>query len=125
MNIFQQPKCDNNRYGSSSDEDGEGDQADLSNQQRNRMPRIKADIPTFSRSLNIEDFLDWVTEKYFELMDIPEESQRLASHNQLSESNAQQVARFNNGLRYDIQAIVSLQTTWTIDEAVRIALKAE
>ncbi|GJU39383.1 RNA-directed DNA polymerase [Tanacetum coccineum] len=167
------------------------------------MPRIKADIPTFSGSLNIEDFLDWVseTEKYFELMDIPEDSQvkyvayklrgaasswwdnlqtgrrhqrkqpirtwrkmkrvmfarflpvdyeqtlcslyqncrqssqtvteyaeefmRLASRNQLSESDAQQVARFNNGLRYDIQAIVSLQTTWTIDEAVRIALKAE
>ncbi|GJY05078.1 hypothetical protein Tco_0371018 [Tanacetum coccineum] len=50
---------------------------------------------------------------------------RLASRNQLSESDAQQVARFNNGLRYDIQAIVYLQTTWTIDEAVRIALKAE
>ncbi|GJR14287.1 RNA-directed DNA polymerase [Tanacetum coccineum] len=54
-----------------------------------------------------------------------EEFMRLASRNQLSESDAQQVARFNNGLRYDIQAIVSLQTTWTIDEVVRIALKAE
>nr|GEW20389.1 transposase, MuDR, MULE transposase domain protein [Tanacetum cinerariifolium] len=30
-----------------------------------------------------------------------------------------------NGLRCDIQAIVSLQTTWTIDEAIHIALKAE
>nr|GEZ75363.1 hypothetical protein [Tanacetum cinerariifolium] len=49
---------------------------------------------------------------------------KLASRNQLSESDAQQVARFNNGLRYDIQAIASLHTTWTIDEAVRIALKA-
>ena len=167
------------------------------------MPKIKTDIQTFSGSLNIEDFLDWVseTEKYFELMDIPEESQvkyvayklrgaasswwdniqtgrrrqrkrpistwrkmkrlmfarflpvdyeqtlyslyqncrqysrsvseyaeefmRLASRNQLSESDAQQVARFNNGLRYDIQAIISLQTTWTLDETVRVALKAE
>ncbi|GKC82084.1 RNA-directed DNA polymerase [Tanacetum coccineum] len=203
MNIREQPKRDNSRYGSSSDEDEEGDQADPTNNQRNRMPRIKVDIPTFSGSLNIEDILDWVskTEKYFELMDIPEDSQvkyvayklrraasswwdslqtsrrhqrkqpirtwrkmkivmfvrflpvdygqtlyslyqncrqssrtvteyaeefmRLVSRNQLRESDAQQVARFNKGLRYDIQAIVSLQTTWTIDEAVRIALKAE
>ncbi|GJU96616.1 putative receptor protein kinase ZmPK1 [Tanacetum coccineum] len=50
---------------------------------------------------------------------------KLASHNQLSESDAQEVVRFNNDLRYDIQAIISLQTTWTIDEVVRIALKAE
>nr|GEW12452.1 Gag-Pol polyprotein-like protein [Tanacetum cinerariifolium] len=257
LNIREQPKRDNSRYGSSSDEEEEGKHVNLANQQRNRMPRIKADIPTFLGSLNIEYFLDWVfeTEKYFELMDIPEDSQvkyvayklrgaasswwdnlqtegdkahsesedegliispnavfkddddhseaflgkentytlskrgrkftlcpysdevqatttkekknrimlcstrnndknicvttispdketftfswfrimilrakefmRLASRNQLSKSDAQQVARFNNGLRCDIQAIVSLQTTWTIDEAVRIALKVE
>ncbi|GJV19781.1 putative receptor protein kinase ZmPK1 [Tanacetum coccineum] len=194
MNIREKPKRDNSRYGSSSDEDEEGEDADPTNQKKNHMPRIKADIPTFSGSLNIEDFLDWVseTEKYFELMDIPEDSQvkyvtyklrggalswwanlqtgrrcqrkqpirtwrkmkrvmfarflpvdyeqtlnslyqncrkysrtvseyaeefmRLASRNELSESDAQQVARFNNGLRYDIQAIICLQTTWTLDE---------
>ncbi|GKB25954.1 hypothetical protein Tco_0865355 [Tanacetum coccineum] len=77
MNIREQPKHDPRLYGSSSDKDDEVDQVDLSNHQRNRMPRIKADIPTFSGSLNILDFLDWVseTEKYFELMDILEDSQ--------------------------------------------------
>ncbi|GJT78250.1 hypothetical protein Tco_1044975 [Tanacetum coccineum] len=104
-------------------------------------------------------------EKYFELMDIPEDSQvkyvayklrgaasswpastkATNSHmaqdeesnvravssdlhlviNYLCESDAQQVVRFNIGLRYDIQAIVSLQVTWTLDEAVRIALRAK
>ncbi|GKB00377.1 G2/mitotic-specific cyclin S13-7-like protein [Tanacetum coccineum] len=54
-----------------------------------------------------------------------EEFMRLASRNQLSESDAQQVARFNNGLRYDIQVIICLQTTWTLDEAVRMALETE
>ncbi|GJW75207.1 hypothetical protein Tco_0134577 [Tanacetum coccineum] len=49
----------------------------------------------------------------------------IASRNQLSESDIQQVARFNNGIQYDIQAILSLQTTWTLDEAVLIALKAK
>ncbi|XP_039138745.1 uncharacterized protein LOC120276074 [Dioscorea cayenensis subsp. rotundata] len=54
-----------------------------------------------------------------------EEFMRLASRNHLTESDAQQVARFNNGLHFDIQDVVSLQTTWTLDEAVRLALKAE
>ncbi|GJT19864.1 hypothetical protein Tco_0878570, partial [Tanacetum coccineum] len=45
-------------------------------------------------------------------------------HN-LSESDAQQVARFNNGLHYHIQAIISIQTSWTLDEAVRMELKVE
>ncbi|XP_071713605.1 uncharacterized protein [Rutidosis leptorrhynchoides] len=176
---------------------------DNSNRQGNRLPKIRADIPTFSGSLDIKGFLDWVfeTEKYFELMDIKEETQvkyvayklkgtalswwdnlqmgrrfqrkqpvhtwrkmkrlmfacflpidyeqtlfanyhnckqfsrsvteyseeflRLASRNNLNESDSQQVARFNNGLRVEIRAIVSLQTTWTTDEAIRLALKAE
>nr|GEV91829.1 hypothetical protein [Tanacetum cinerariifolium] len=77
LNIREQPKHDHKVYGSSSDEDEEGGHVDPANQQRNCIPRIKAGIPTFSGSLNIEDFIDWVskTEKYFELMDIPEDSQ--------------------------------------------------
>nr|GEY84237.1 G2/mitotic-specific cyclin S13-7-like [Tanacetum cinerariifolium] len=54
-----------------------------------------------------------------------EEFMRLASRNQLSESDAQQVTRLNNGLRYDIQSIISLQTSWTLDEAIRMALKVK
>ncbi|GJU25434.1 RNA-directed DNA polymerase, eukaryota, reverse transcriptase zinc-binding domain protein [Tanacetum coccineum] len=50
---------------------------------------------------------------------------RLASRNQLSESDAQQVAMFNNGLRYDIQAIISLQTTWTLNEVAILLTNAE
>nr|GEX15060.1 hypothetical protein [Tanacetum cinerariifolium] len=64
-------------------------------------------------------------------MDIPEDSQvkyvayKLRGAASSWWDNLQIVARFNNGLQYDTQAIVSLQTTWTIDEVVRIALKAE
>ncbi|GJU74079.1 transposon ty3-I gag-pol polyprotein [Tanacetum coccineum] len=47
------------------------------------------------------------------------------SDQDLSESDAQQVARFNNGLHYHIQAIISIQTSWTLDEAVRMELKVE
>nr|GEU51188.1 hypothetical protein [Tanacetum cinerariifolium] len=50
---------------------------------------------------------------------------RFVPRNQLRESDAQQVTRFKNDLRLDIQAIISIQTTWTTDEAVHIALKAE
>ncbi|GKA58803.1 hypothetical protein Tco_0758116 [Tanacetum coccineum] len=50
---------------------------------------------------------------------------RLASRNKSSEYDAQQVARLNNGLHYDIQAIISLHTTWSLDEVVQMALKAE
>ncbi|GJZ00724.1 hypothetical protein Tco_0518153 [Tanacetum coccineum] len=38
---------------------------------------------------------------------------RLSSHNQLSESDVQQVARFTNGLRYDIQAMGIGSSTYT------------
>ncbi|GKA13145.1 zinc finger, CCHC-type containing protein [Tanacetum coccineum] len=107
-------------YGSSSDEDEEGEHADPANQQRNRMPSIKAVIPTFSRSLASMK----ATNSHM-AQDEESNIHAIASRNQLSESDIQQVVRFNNGIQYDIQAILYLQTTWTLDEAVRIALKAE
>nr|GEZ70558.1 hypothetical protein CTI12_AA288430 [Tanacetum cinerariifolium] len=96
LNIREQPKRDNSRYGSSSDEEEEDSLFTIS------------ELRQYSRTVS----------------EYAKEFIKLASRNQLSESDAQQVARFNNGLRYDIQAIASLHTTWTIDEAVRIALKA-
>nr|GEV05564.1 transposon TX1 [Tanacetum cinerariifolium] len=101
------------RYGSSSDEEEEGEHVDLANQQRNRMPRIKADIPTFSGSLNIEDFLDWVfeTEKYFVLMDITEDSQ------------VKYVAYKLKGAASSCHSISS--NNMDFDEAVHIALKVK
>nr|GEV23745.1 hypothetical protein CTI12_AA288430 [Tanacetum cinerariifolium] len=163
------------RYGSSSDEEEEGEHADPANQQRNQKYFELMDIPEdsqvkyvayklkgaasswwdnlqtgrqrqrkqpiltwrkmkrvmFARFLRVdyEQTLYSLYQNCYQysrtVSEYAEEFMRLASRNQLSEYDAQQVARFKNGLRYDIQAIVSLQTTWTIDEAVRIALKAE
>nr|GEU68788.1 hypothetical protein [Tanacetum cinerariifolium] len=120
LNIREQPKHDHKVYGSSSDEDEEGGYVDPVNQLRNCIPRIKADIPTFSGSLNIEDFLDWVseTEKYFELMDIPEDSQVKYVTYKLRGA----ASSWWDNLQ---TTIICLQTTWTLDEAVRMTLKAE
>ncbi|CAM8975442.1 unnamed protein product [Rhodiola kirilowii] len=53
-----------------------------------------------------------------------EEFHRLSSRVQLHETEDQLVARYLNGLRPPIQDRI-LQTIWTLDEAVRIALKVE
>ncbi|CAM8953952.1 unnamed protein product [Rhodiola kirilowii] len=53
-----------------------------------------------------------------------EEFHRLSSRVQLHETEDQLVARYLNGLRPPIQDRI-LHTIWTLDEAVRIALKVE
>ncbi|CAM8999531.1 unnamed protein product [Rhodiola kirilowii] len=53
-----------------------------------------------------------------------EEFHRLSSRVQLHETEDQLVARYLNRLRPPIQDCI-LHTIWTLDEAVRIALKVE
>lgn len=50
---------------------------------------------------------------------------RLASRNDLVESDSQQAARFISGLKYKIQDRIALQTAHTLGDAVRLALRAE
>ncbi|XP_073260712.1 uncharacterized protein [Populus alba] len=54
-----------------------------------------------------------------------EEFHRLSSHNNLSETDAQQVSRFVSGLRLAIQDLVSMQTIYFVTEAINLATKAE
>jgi hypothetical protein len=41
------------------------------------------------------------------------------------ESDDEKVARYMNGLRYDIQDEMSMVTIWTVEDAYHMALKAE
>ena len=54
-----------------------------------------------------------------------EEFHRLSSHNNLLETNAQQVARSIRGLRLNIQDRVSMHTIYSLTEAINLATKAE
>ena len=54
-----------------------------------------------------------------------EEFQRLATRNNLSESEAQQVSRFIGGLRFAIQDRVQMHPVWTLSEANQFATGAE
>ncbi|KAG6764347.1 hypothetical protein POTOM_031813 [Populus tomentosa] len=53
-----------------------------------------------------------------------EEFHRLSSRNNLSETDAQQVSRFVGGLRLTIQDCVSMQTIYSLNEAINLATKA-
>ena len=54
-----------------------------------------------------------------------EEFYRLSARNNLPESEDQQIARFVNGLRVAIRDQVSLQTLYSLNEAVTLAKKVE
>jgi len=54
-----------------------------------------------------------------------EEFHRLSSRNNLLETDAQQVSRFVGGLRLTIQDRVSMQTIYSLNEAINLATKAE
>uniref|UniRef100_A0A6N2MPZ8 Retrotransposon gag domain-containing protein n=1 Tax=Salix viminalis TaxID=40686 RepID=A0A6N2MPZ8_SALVM len=54
-----------------------------------------------------------------------EEFNRLSSRNNLSETDAQQVARFVGGLRLNVQDRVSMHTIYSLTEAINLATKAE
>jgi hypothetical protein len=54
-----------------------------------------------------------------------EEFHRLSSRNNLLETDAQQVSRFIGGLRLTIQNRVSMQTIYSLNEAMNLAIKAK
>ena len=54
-----------------------------------------------------------------------EEFDRLVNHNDLEETEDQQISRFVHGLRVSIQDQVSLQTLYTLNEAVTLSKKIE
>ena len=54
-----------------------------------------------------------------------EEFHRLSSYNNLSETDTQQVSMFVGGLHLTIQDRVSMQTIYSLTEAINLATKAE
>ena len=54
-----------------------------------------------------------------------EEFERLANHNDLKETDDQRISRFVHGLRVSIRDQVSLQTLYTLNEAVTLSKKIE
>ncbi|GJS14343.1 heterogeneous nuclear ribonucleoprotein 1 [Tanacetum coccineum] len=161
------------------------------------------DVPTFHGSMNVEDFMDWMSEldTFFKLYEIPMDNRvnlvayklkggaqswwknlqtvrerqgklpivswermerelrrrflppnhdqilfnllqncaqgnrsvevytaefhRLSSRNDLSETESQQVTRYINGLRPEIQDRISLVPVYTLDDAYNLAIRAE
>ncbi|KAK0579038.1 hypothetical protein LWI29_020033 [Acer saccharum] len=130
-----------------SDEDSEEDfvgyQGDRHLNRNQPDYRIRADIPLFNGKLQIEEFLDWISEveRFFEFTKVTEERQvklgnktvadyteewsRLSVRNNLNETEGQQVSRYLGGLKSTIRDKIGLQVVWTVDEAQNMALKAE
>ncbi|KAG6738699.1 hypothetical protein POTOM_058321 [Populus tomentosa] len=88
--------------------------------------RMKMDLPSFN------DYEQILFQQYQDcrqgsrtVQTYVEEFHRLSSRNNLTETDAQQVSRFVSGLRLAIQDRVSMQTIYSVTEAINLATKAE
>ncbi|GFZ14720.1 hypothetical protein Acr_24g0009100 [Actinidia rufa] len=81
--------------------------------------RMKMDLPSFNGNIKS------VGRGFKPVRPIRRSFYRLSARNNLPESEDQQIARFVNGLRVAIRDQVSLQTLYSLNEAVTLAKKVE
>ncbi|XP_071708598.1 uncharacterized protein [Rutidosis leptorrhynchoides] len=122
------------------------DRRPIRNQNRKEDFCLKFDLPSFNGNLNIEEFLDWITEveRFFEFTGIEENKQyqalrqgqktvaeytadflRLTSRNNLMETEGQQISCYLYGLRPTIQEKIGCQVIMSLTEACNLARRTE
>eukprot|EP00253_Pinus_taeda_P012339 PITA_12339 len=101
----------------------------------------KIEIPMYDGSLNAEELMDWIRsiDQYFDYEEVEENKKvkfavtRLKGHAAIwlnirtghVEDDLEKVARYINGLKYEIQDEISLLSLKTVEDAYQAALKAE